>query len=152
MSRTIYSFTGMPRWAVVSTVTTLLVVVGCSSPSGPSDDRFDFKYADHNAHWLLGPDVMITGGVITLGRNDTIEQRLSLACGAESPGCSVPTGWARFQGVVDRSPVTPAGDMLVQWSDGRTALLRLAGDTAWVGHPLPPSHGFGGQGIFRFER
>jgi hypothetical protein len=148
----ICSFARLRRRAVIGAVIVLLVVTGCNDPSGPSAERFDFESADHNAHWLLGSGVVITRGSVTVGRDDAIEQRLTLACGADSPGCSVPSHWARLQGVVDRSPVTPSGDMVVQWNDGRTALLRLAGDTAWVSHPLPPSGGFAGQAVIRFRR
>lgn len=151
------SFARLPRRAAVGGqigvggALVLLVVTGCSDPSGPAGERFTFESADHNAHSLLGPGVGITGGSVTVGPDAAIEKRLTLTCGGD-PGCSVPSDWGLLQGVVDGAPVTSSGDMVVEWNDGRTALLRVAGDTAWVRYAMPPSMGFAEQAVFRFRR
>jgi hypothetical protein len=138
-----------PGWALLLV---LLVASGCSDSTGPAVDRYTLQGVDGQTAHLFGPDVVISRGTLEVREDNAVEQRLVLVCAITGQACSIPEGWDRLTGVVDRTPVTHAGDMRIEWADGREALLRLAGDTAWVSHPLPPSSGFVGQVTLRFVR
>lgn len=129
-----------------------LAVAACGEPVGVDGDLLVLTSVDGALPAPLPgwPGVEVTGGTLDVRGDDTVEQRLDLRCSEGSGGCTVPEHWRRMEGVLDRTEVTAAGAMRIDWSDGREALLTMSGDTATVSHPLPPSGGFGSV-TFRFE-